>query len=166
MASTVTATLTVQFTSDSADSLLKLEIDGRAGGLNGGKTSFSPGDSVYYLKYKTSDVTELAHVASAGSISGAGTGSTAQEEYIVITSQNTSGNVSYPISSGWTYQWLGNNLGQVKRVGETGWRLASSITNTDVGVLKVNYNAAFSAYRLSAVDLNIDQVAIVVVGEA
>ena len=52
MAEIVVATLNVNFSEDAESSksgVLKLEIDDRENGLNGGDTSFQPGDTVLAL---------------------------------------------------------------------------------------------------------------------
>lgn len=58
MAEVVVATLNVSFDSTDATATgnLKLEIDDREDGLNGGDTSFSPGDNPYFFLFKDKNV--------------------------------------------------------------------------------------------------------------
>jgi hypothetical protein len=147
---TVRTTLVVRFDageqSGVGGSMLKAEIDDRESGLNAGKTQFRPGDSPYYLVYRTSDVTITQHRSSAGVIATAGPGVREVTEYLEFADEQEA-SLSYPVSGSIAYTWLGNNLGRLQLVGQTGVKAATK----GVGRAKVTYQSAYQAYRLSNV---------------
>ena len=64
------ATIRVQFGNpdgSEAAGHLSAEIDTRPGGLNGGRTSFNPGETAYILVYKSDNVSITDTICSAGS---------------------------------------------------------------------------------------------------
>jgi len=89
MAGAVTTSLVVQFGSltDSSSYYLSAEIDSRPTGKNKGVTSFLPGDSPYYIVYKSAALS-LAITQSTGSSSAKGYEDIDQEEYIIFANEN------------------------------------------------------------------------------
>lgn len=165
---TVTATLQISFERDDADGedgvILRLEVDDRDDGLNAGDTSFRPGDDVYYLMYLTGASLQQ-HFATAGAISSEGGGGRViaddDAEYLTF-SEAKEASLGYPASGGLTSSaWIGNvydlNGNQIAAPtielvdGGSTIRTAEKVT----GILKLEYIAPYTAYRLSGVPLDV-----------
>lgn len=181
----VTASLTVSFqkAETTTDGYLSWEIDDRTeedGGLNKGDTSFAPGDDVYVLLFRESNVKLNETFTSGGSLSaGAGgqvyTFSDAKKttEYITVTNSNTA-NLSKPANMGPpSLSWLGKNkvIGKGKpklemMINEDG---KTSEVNIDlgtemVGVIKAEYSSSATAYKLSGVPKDYPMAVIFAIG--
>lgn len=146
--STVTATLVVNFDDGrTGDAFLQLEIDSREDGFNAGNTTFGPGEQPVYLEFKTSSMTVLERVVSAGLIQPlnliAPDNEILVEEFITFPRDRVQA-LSKPIDSGFTFKWLGNDLGALTPIDE----LTVQSALTGVGVAKVTYTAKFEAFRL------------------
>lgn len=189
MTTKVTASLTVQFQGDSASASdgLVLEIDDREDGYNKGETSFRPGDTVYYLLYRAKDVDLDTHFVTAGGKSEVGSGSREVDEVLTFTDSNEA-SLQYPATSKVHLEWIGKTLiTEVKSGAEAvsssvkvtslvdmmeSTSVAHSIENQQtvrlekksVGLLRASYSAAYTAFRLSGVPLDIDQALIYVAG--
>jgi hypothetical protein len=167
MASTVTASIVVQFTkSASSDAALVVEVDGREtadGGLNGGKTSFMPGDTVHLLLYKTSDVILDGYLTSLGSLFPV----SLVPIIIPVTEDisfagETEAKVKYPIVSNFNYQWIGANNGPIVPVSETTLTIPPAPAGSyPVGVARVAYNTQALVFRLSHSDPGLAEYSIV-----
>jgi hypothetical protein len=142
--SVVKTSIVVQFTT-AGEGSLSAEIDSRPEGYNGGRTSFVPGDSPVFLIFKTSNVTIISIEPSAGVIAGPlGTGTVPVEDMLSFAKE-TEASLQKPITGALTSKWLGNDLGTPTVVGEQKVR----VPTVGVGVLKTNYNSAFTAYQLT-----------------
>lgn len=170
----VTASLTISFSSTTSNQGgIILEVDGRdvsEGGLNGGNTSFKPGDSVYYLMYHADNVSITQHVVTSGTKSSAPAGTRdVEKEYITFT-DSSEGSLQYPATSGVTFAWVGNairtdggNSGvsiTLDSLDHQSIRLSGKVA----GILRADYSANYQAFKLSNVPLDIDQVMIFVAG--
>ena len=173
MTSRITASLTVSFSSSSSENAgLVLEVDDRDDGLNHGKTSFKPGDNVYYLLYKPSDCDITHHLLTAGSKSSVGSGTrslTGTNADIISFTDSDSATLHYPAHSAVTFTWIGH----YERTDDSSSSISISMTNEQtvtlsgkvVGLLKCEYTSAYSAFRLHGVPLDVDQCMIWVAGE-
>lgn len=152
MANTVTTSIVVQFSTTEGEGVLLVEVDDREtadGGLNGGKTSFLPGDTVFLLMYKTSNVVIDAAVTSLGSLSPGTTITIAKTEDIIFANEQEA-STRYPVVSGFTYEWIGADNGAVSLVGETSLRIPAPATGTyTAGVCRINYNTTAQVYTLA-----------------
>jgi hypothetical protein len=143
MANAVTASIVVSFDNQSDSSaIFSAEVDGRQDGLNLGNTSFSPGDDVGILLHKSSNVVLDYYSPSYGSLAASGSITyEVEEQFLVFAGTNTQ-SVSYPIVSGFSYSWLGNNLGSIVHT-ENSISLSNKALYPEggnfVGVAKVNY---------------------------
>jgi hypothetical protein len=176
MTTKVSASLTVSFSAnDTASSNgLVLEIDDREtsdGGLNAGNTSFKPGDTVYTLLYKATDITLLSGmpIHTAGSYVSSGSGTrVVTEEYITFT-DSREGSLQYPASTGVTFSWIGNPVRTDGKTTPITIDLSNQqdiqLSGTVVGVLKASYSANYTAYKLSGVPNAINQVLLFFAGE-
>lgn len=166
----VTATLLVDFAANAATSEgLLLEIDDRESGLNGGETSFRPGDEAYYLMY-LAGLTLQQHHSNAGSISSQGSGARAVSGVDALSlgfAKEKEKSLSYPATGGLTsWEWIGTVrdaddqviTGPTPEIVADGRTLRTAEKVT--GILKLEYNAPYDAYRLSAVPSDIEQVQI------
>lgn len=148
----ITTSITVQFGNldgSGQNGVLKLEVDTRKpgdGGLNA-DTNFVPGDSVYLHLHKTSNVTNLETIISAGSIVSAGEDSFEREETLVFFGEKEA-SIAYPAADGIVTKWIGANLGQPVLHNETVVRVPNP--NLKVGVLKVTYTVRPKIYRLTS----------------
>lgn len=162
----VTASLTVTFQAETAaagGAGLVLEVDDRSteeGGLNKGNTSFRPGDPVVYLLYQADNIRLLQHLVTAGGSGGAGGGHRSVTEYLTFSGSREA-SLRYPTASGVSMSWLGRSGGAAAMADQQTIRLPED----GVGILRVQYQAAYQAFRLSGVPLAIFQVMIFVQGE-
>lgn len=140
----VTTSIVVQFSQGTAGGSLSAEVDSREDGLNGGKSSFLPGQTAYFLIFKSPDVVLDAVLSSAGVLNDVGEGLMDVEEWLTF-SDASEVSTSKRVESGLSYQWYGNNLGAVTVSGD---KLVAQTKG--VGVLKVTYKAKYRAYGLSS----------------
>lgn len=142
---TYTTSVVVQFSSgaDSTD-IFTVEVDDRVGGENSGNTNFVPGvDDPALLLFKSPGVLVTGEDTSAGTITQAFAGSKDIEEFIEFNNEREV-TLSYPVSSGFTYKWIGYDRGVVTNTSNT-----VSIPTAAVGVIKVTYSSVFTGYRLN-----------------
>lgn len=147
----VTATIVVKFEPPTGSSFLTAEVDSREDGLNKGKTSFGPGDTVGILVRKSDDVTISDAIVSAGTlVSGAG-GSTEEEEFIPFA-LTLEGNLGKPYGAALDGPtWYGNNLGGITIApNTTNIKLNDPLSKDKVGVLYLKYTSPYLAYYLTA----------------
>lgn len=110
MAEVVVATLNVSFDSstESATGNLKLEIDDREDGLNGGDTSFSPGDNPYFFLFKDQNIELLTSPpkTTAGGVAAASPSTGVKEiEENLSFSNSSSASLGYPPDSAIPQTW-------------------------------------------------------------
>lgn len=103
--SIVVARLVVDFnggdSNKDSSGTLRLEIDGRDDGLNGGRSSgFRVGDTVYYLMYKTSNVSLQVHKSTDGAIASVSSGTRIITDEPVEWSGSQDASVQYPVAGG------------------------------------------------------------------
>lgn len=116
--STVHADFQIAFGAGSGDQAhLSATIDSRADGYNQGRTSFRPGDVVYFLVHKSANVTYDHPVASAGGITSHGSTTVLQTDDLAFPNVRTA-TLSLPTSGIQSSQWLGNALGALSLVDE------------------------------------------------
>lgn len=168
----VTATLTVSFASGAQANNygIVLEVDDRPKGLNKGKTSFKPGDTVYYLMYVPPGVTITYHAVTAGSKASAGGGvrEVTDEDLSFTFSRDAS--LRYPCSpASFSHSWLGSpknpDDGATGPVVLADDARSISVPEDILGILRCDYNAPYSAFKLSGVAAGVDSVLIGVKGE-
>jgi hypothetical protein len=122
------------------------EIDGRSDGLNAGKTSFAPGDSVYILVYRSGNARVAGTDCSAGSISANGSASVTVSEDIMFEGEQTA-SLQRPAAGGLTGTvWLGRDLGALSLGSDKTTVTASS---KGVAVARVTYAGTADVYKLS-----------------
>jgi len=162
----VTATLQIQFQVADDGGIVRLELDNRPtaeGGINGGKTTFRPGDTVGFLAFQ-SGFSRLAFSTSAGNVSNAGQGTTEKTEYLVFTADQLEQSVAYPIAQIVAQNWLGSSGGNVGRVGGSPTALVASGSGRFPAVLEVRYTTAYTAHKLSAVPLAVPVAVVLAAG--
>lgn len=176
MAELVVATLTVNFEESTASTTgtLKLEIDSRKDGANGGKTSFAPGDDVWYFLFKDSNVTVIEHFATAGGISGGSSVVLPKNENISFSNSDSS-SLGYPPSGAVSRQWLGrcykietSSAVQQSALPDVVYSSLVLPGGTKVaGILKCTYDTTGGLYKLKvdkATALEFKEVLIVAIG--
>lgn len=182
MTEVVVATLNVNFAEDSeaTGGVLKLEIDNRSNGINGGDTSFEPGDDVGFFMFKDSNIDIIAGPTStSGGITTAqpSSGSKQLDEFISF-SNSDSGSLGYPPSSGVDLEWMGRVYrifedadGRTRAVPYTNPPLPNrrysqlKMPDNVAGVLRAKYTATGSLHRLRSVPTDITEVMIFAIGE-
>lgn len=171
-AEVVVATLNVSFDSSSTtNGTLKLELDDRVDGLNGGETSFGPGEDAFYFIFKDSDVTVVEHIATAGGISDSGNGTKTINENVTFTNSDT-GSLGYPpantVSLSWmgrSYEVIGTQVKQNKELPEiTRSELKMANGKKVIGILKCQYDTTGSLHKLSGVPKDFKESMIVAIG--
>lgn len=179
----VTASLTVSFEKAevSGDGFLSWEVDDRSeedGGLNGGDTSFAPGDTAWLLLFKESSVTIDETFTSGGTLTKGASGQIKsfkekEAEYVTVTNSNTA-NLSKPANvSGVNLSWLGKN----KKIGKGTAKLEMMKQDTGVvsevvidlgtemvGVIKAEYDSSATAYKLAGVPTDYPMAVVFAIG--
>lgn len=154
-----TTTIRVQFgtptggpNGDAQPAFLSASLDSRETGLNGGKTSFKPGDMAVILIYKSTNVTLEQPIASAGSISlGSQVEVDITEDLTFLGELKT--NLQIPPTGAITGKWLGRSLGSISASG-TGEVTASGGDSSKVGVFRATYKGTATVCTLvSPVDI-------------
>lgn len=168
--SAVTASLVINFQTPeySGDGFLSLEVDSRPeedGGLNGGNTSFAPGDTAYILMFKESSVTLSDIFTTGGALTKVSDSEiqsfTDLDAEIITVSNSATANLSRPANmDDITLSWVG----KTKKIGKGTQKLEMLVDVTGntsevvidvgtemVGVIKAEYSSKASAYKLSSV---------------
>lgn len=149
-AQSITTSFTVSFSS-SEEGLLVAEVDDRADGLNGGNTSFAPGDDVGFLVFPGPDVTVSLIDASLGNVTSSGTSSKEIiETFTFIKPGSLTQQLGYPIDGALSASvWIGKTLGNFVLDGTVLKCIPSDSTpDGSVGILKVKYNADCTQHYL------------------
>jgi len=132
---TPSTTVVVNFGGAASDTL-SAEVDDRATGLNGGQTSFDPGDTVYYLLYHSPTVRVSTITASAGSVQRVSPGVVVKEVDVQFENKATAA-LSVPATGIVSVTWLGRSLGALT-LSEDGVTLRAQTAGVAVARLKVN----------------------------
>lgn len=145
MSEIVTASLTINFEAGQGSSQFQVEIDDRETGPNGGRSSFSPGDTVYLLLYASPNVSNIRSFTTSGSLS-AGSSVEVDREEIISFAQEREASPRYPVVPGsFSFEWYGPSA-SVTLVNN------KFVTASDVlAVGKVKYRARARSYSLSGV---------------
>lgn len=148
MANLITTTLVINFAAGD-NSSLAAEIDSRENGLNGGITSFIPGDSPAFLIYKTANVSVQIDTTT-GSITDEGSGLTDVEEILTFTNSREV-SLSKPAFGTVTTTKLSGVTPDLEVKYD---KLITS--EKTIGAVKVEYQTKFYAYRLNGVPDNLN----------
>lgn len=161
----ITASQIINFDrDDDADQgILRIEVDNRNDGLNAGKTSFQPGDSVGLLLYVSPNVTILeGPIVTAGSIAVEGGLIPVEQQGFIAFAGDYIQNMSYPICNP-SLQWLGNDLGAlrvnhcatVELLNPPDWNPGAPNANlaSKIGIIKYEGTASAQGYRLTDTNL-------------
>lgn len=145
------ATIRVQFGTADAEGgtsgHLSAEVDTRPNGLNGGRSSFSPGETVYVLVYKTDNVTLSETICSAGSLSAQSTTLVTRTEEVMFEDTDTT-TLPVPAHGALTgTTWYGRALGALTVQAD---RTTVKAAVKGVGVAKVTYQALAHVYALAS----------------
>jgi len=141
-----TTSIVVDFKSDISDSsILTAEVDSRESGYNKGRTTFVPGSSdiPVFLIFKSSAVSITVKDTSMGQLATLGYKHNYEVSDYILFSNEKEKKLSYPIYSGFSAVWMGDNGGNVSHTEDT-----IRIPNNTVGVLKVSYTAQYEAIEL------------------
>ncbi|MDO8313754.1 MAG: hypothetical protein Q7T00_00715 [Rugosibacter sp.] len=147
------ATIRVQFgnpdgsNGSDASGHLSAEVDTRPSGMNGGRSSFSPGETVYILVYKTDNVSITDTICSAGSLSAQGTTVVTVSEELMFEDADTA-TLGKPARSNLSQSvWYGRSLGALTLQSD---KVTVKASSKGVGVAKVSYDALALVYALSS----------------
>ena len=145
------ATIRVQFGSPDgaggASGHLSAEVDSRPNGLNAGKTSFSPGETVYILVYKSDNVSITETICSAGSLTAQGTATVTVADELMFE-ETDSANLSVPARAELASSvWYGRSLGALTLQSD---KVTVKTQAKGVGVAKVSYEALALIYALAS----------------
>lgn len=144
------ATIRVQFGNpdgSGSDGHLSAEVDTRPDGLNGGKSSFSPGETVYLLVYKSDNVSITDAICSAGSLSAQGSVVVTVIEELMFEDSDTA-TLSKPARANISQVvWYGRSLGGLTLQSD---KVTVKAQDKGVAVAKVTYDALALVYALSS----------------
>lgn len=162
----LTAHIVVQFADADANVNVVAEIDDRENGYNLGKTSFYFGDTPHILLFIPTGYYVDQVLTSAGAVAFVADDNKTIENYLAYPNED-SASVSYPISSGWAYTWLGTALGVISNPDQFTAKLPARpfdpvskkpIPEYRVGVASVTYVSDCKVYKLYNVPAGIAQV--------
>lgn len=145
-------TIQVSFGSQSdaasaANAHLSAEIDDRPDGLNGGKTSFKPGDTAWFLVYKSTNVNIASVDSSAGTLSSGQAVTGISKVQDVTFSDSNEGSLQVPATSISATKWLGRSLGVPSLQGNMS---SVSVPSKGVAVAKITYLCDATAYSITS----------------
>ena len=144
----ITTTLVVNFADkDGSKSLLKAEIDNRPKGYNNGKTSFAPGDDVYFFVFHSSNVKIDLIDSSAGQVYKVKDETICKDQTISFPHKD-SASLDYPTTAITNQVWFGNDLGNVLLTSETSVLIQ---VNDKTGVVELDYDTIAHVYKLTGV---------------
>lgn len=128
---------------------LSAAIDTVEGGLNQGKTSFLPGESVYFLVWQSDNVEHDMPIVSVGAVSvygGAVPLVARTREQDIVFSNTAEAQVPVPAASLDNVVWMGTSLGALELGAD---RMTLRATAPGVAVARVRYTTVLPvAYRL------------------
>ncbi len=145
----VTTSLSINFQSPAATGeggSFAAEIDTRPLGLNKGRSSFIPGDSVYILLYAGSLVSNIQATKSAGAMVQASSIVVDQEEQISLANGREF-TTRYPVTGSYSITWYGTNPGTVTKNGDQKF----NVPNEAVAVGVIKYQSTARVFILSGV---------------
>ena len=144
------ATIRVQFGNpdgSGSDGHLSAEVDTRPDGLNGGRTSFSPGETAYILVYKSDNVSITDTICSAGSLSAQGSAVVTVAEELMFEDAEMA-QISKPARLALSQSvWYGRSLGGLTLLSD---QVTVKAQARGVAVAKVTYDALALVYALSS----------------
>ena len=144
------ATIRVQFGNpdgSGSDGHLSAEVDTRPDGLNGGRSSFSPGETAYILVYKSDNVSITDTICSAGSLSAQGNAVVTVTEELMFEDADTA-TLGKPAHSSLSQSvWYGRSLGGLTLQSD---KVTVKASSKGVAVAKVTYDALALVYTLSS----------------
>jgi hypothetical protein len=144
------ATIRVQFGNpDGSDASghLSAEIDTRPDGLNGGRTAFSPGETVYLLVHMSDNVSITDTVCSAGSLSAQGSAVVSVTEELMFEDAD-SARLGKPARAGIAQTvWYGRSLGGLTLQSD---KVTVKASAKGVAVAKLTYDALAQVYALAS----------------
>lgn len=175
MTEVVVATLNINFEADSSSTsaVLKLELDDRADGLNGGDTSFAPGDDAYFFLFKDDSVTLVTStpMVTAGGVSSSGSGTKEVDENLTFSNSDTS-SLGYPPDGSVSMQWMGRSYelsGTTLKPNSdlpevSGSELKMAKGKKVIGVLNCTYDSTGSLWKLSNVPTDLPESLAIAIG--
>jgi hypothetical protein len=175
MTEVVVATLNVNFSAESEGTggSIKLEIDDREDGLNGGDTSFAPGDDAYFFLFKDANVTLITDIPerTAGGVTSASSATKVVDEYLTFSNSDTS-SLGYPPDGSVTMTWQGRSyqlsvttLSTNTALPEvSGSELRMAGGKKVIGILRCQYDSTGSLWKLSNVPEDIADVLVFAIG--
>ena len=155
MTNTVTTTVQITFGAENKNCAhLSAEVDRRPEGLNKGKTSFTGGEPVYLLVYRSNNVAITGTEVSAGAVF-AGESVVVDMEDTVTFAGVREARLAKPATGPLAVTWFGRSLGGLA-VAEDGSTVMAS--KQGVPVARVRYKARARVFRLSTpLDINGDK---------
>lgn len=177
MTEVVVATLNINFDADAAggQGILKLELDDREDGMNGGDTSFAPGDDAYFFLFKDDAVTLITTIpkSTAGGVSAASpsTGTKAVDENVSFSNSDTS-SLGYPPDGSVTMEWLGRAY-ELKGTELLPYSTLPEVNGSElkiaggkkvVGILHCTYSSVGSLWKLSSVPVDLPESMVIAIG--
>lgn len=127
---------------------LSAEVDGREGGLNGGQTSFTPGQPVYILAYRTINVTITDVLSSAGTVAAQAPVSVSITEDLNFEDARTA-TLAKPVAGAAlsSVEWFGTNLGALTLQDD---KMTVEAPASGVAIARVTYNVTADVYKLES----------------
>ncbi|MBF0283151.1 MAG: hypothetical protein HQL51_01680 [Magnetococcales bacterium] len=126
---------------------LSAELDARPDGLNNGKTSFLPGETVYFLIYKSPSLKVDAVIPSAGRVTpGPAVGGVEKEADLVFDDADSAA-LPVPAVGLVDVIWLGTHLGGLTLQSDG---LTVKAASSGVAVARVRFHATPEAWGLDS----------------
>lgn len=128
---------------------ISAEVDDRDaadGGLNGGVTSFSPGDPVAILVYHSANINVDSVTASAGSASIGGSVTVTKKDVECIFENTKTASISIPAQSISNQRWIGQSLGTASLTAD---KQNVQVGNKGLGVLMLDVTTTANVVNLT-----------------
>ena len=141
--SRTTATLVIDFSSVPEGEILQAELDEER---NGGRSSFAPGDTVFFRVWASIPYTVEA---TAGSVTRVEQGASEEAEEVLSFPYTDEASVQHPVASLGDTTWYGTSLGTLSAAGGTSVRAAQGGAEK-IGICKCRYTHQFDVWQLQS----------------
>ncbi|MDD3553212.1 MAG: hypothetical protein PHC35_01640 [Deltaproteobacteria bacterium] len=155
--------ITIQFGIVGDAGKISIELDEE---MNQGKTQFAYGSKAYFQVYADPGLT-VHLIKTDGILTNEGVGTRTFDEQVQFIDSQTA-ELGKPIRSIESYQWYGQDLGNITKTGIYQIKCAQSpdITQGKIGITKVSYKADFTRYAISVPNKGVPEYPVLIVAVA
>ena len=143
----VTASIVVDFSAIGGADSLRAELDNER---NNGKTSFQPGDQVYFRVYKGEGISSYTVKKTAGGVSKIESDETETVKETLQFINESIASVSKPVKTppAISVDWYGTDLGTLSKAGDSAVK-ASGGGDGKIGICEAEYTTEYDVWLLT-----------------